>query len=62
MLGFNIWSSPEQAKEMEMRPYYTVGEYLHEREMTVFNKRYQGQFGVHIITPLKRPDGYVHLI
>lgn len=52
--------SEQEYKELEYRPFYVDGTFQHEREMKVYPKFYDNQSGLHLYTPLLRPDGYVY--
>lgn len=52
----------EQLDELDHRQVYVSGEFLHERELRVYPRYLDSELGMHVITPIRRPDNSIVLI
>lgn len=51
-----------EADDWDYRPVRLAGRYLHDLEMHLVARTRDGQTGVHVVTPLERPDGSFVLV
>lgn len=52
----------EQLKEMAYRHVTFKGEFLHDKEVHLGGRRWNGKTGYHILTPLRMADGRIFLV